>query len=247
MGILSSDVGKIVFHRRSITDVAMQELDLADIANFASPAEDRFDVIIFNGTTASEPMSVRFLLEELSKKVPASSLAKRISNYNNTKSISTWERQVRNIAKHRAPPSQAAWMYKPADWQEFLDSDVTKPTWPQKQQRPKESRGTPNQKAQANTRPCFTPAGGVCVGARVRVVSCDLICSSFIRSFFITTRCYRGPGVAGGAECRVAGEGSRGGAEGMGGEGAAGRGREEAGREAGGAGRGSEEAAGDAG
>jgi hypothetical protein len=40
--------------------------------------------------------------------------------------------------------------------------------WPSRQKQPAETR-TPKPKAEGNKRPCFTPAGGGCVLARVCV------------------------------------------------------------------------------
>ena len=146
----------------------MQEMDLSDYPDAVSGIESNIDENMFDADPASESMSIRCLLKNLDEKVASNRLGKQIFDLTGAKSVSTWERVVKNVLKARRSLKSKPWLFSGGDWERFLDSDVVEPMWPSTQKRPAEAR-TPKPKAEGNKRPCFTPAGGGCVLARVCV------------------------------------------------------------------------------
>ena len=146
----------------------MQEMDLTDYPDAVSGIESHIDENMFDVDPALDSMSIRCLLTNLDQKVAPKRLGKQIFDSTGARSASTWERHVKKVSKARQSLQRSPWLFSGADWERFLDSDVVEPMWPSRQKQPAETR-TPKPKAEGNKRPCFTPAGGGCVLARVCV------------------------------------------------------------------------------
>jgi hypothetical protein len=136
----------------------MQEMDLTDYPDAVSGIESHIDENTFDADPALDSMSIRCLFKNLDQKVAPSRLGKQIFDLTGARSAKTWERLAKKVSNTRQPLKSMPWLFSGADWEGFLDSDVVEPMWPSRQKRPAETR-TPQQKAEGNKRPCFTPAG----------------------------------------------------------------------------------------
>ena len=146
----------------------MQEMDLTDYPDAVSGIESHIDENMFDADPALDSMSIRCLLQNLDQKVAPRRLGNQIFDLTGARSARSWERVVKKVLKARQVGQSKPWLFSVGDWKRFLDSDVVEPMWPSRQKQPAETR-TPKPKAEGNKRPCFTPAGGGCVLARVCV------------------------------------------------------------------------------